>query len=112
MTKFLKRLESHKNLRITLMCASFVVAAFSLFMGAAIYLFIQYGDNLLIACFLVLALFLDIGIGWMLHLHTRQSLRVTMLLSSTGIMMGAIVVSILVWRAHWVQLIKELFAVT
>jgi len=94
------------------MVAGFIVASFSLFMGAGIYSLIQYGDNLLIASSFLLALILDIGIGWTLHQHTGRRFRLTIALSSAGIVAGAIATSILVWRGHWVQLVKELLRVT
>jgi hypothetical protein len=109
MTQVRDYLGSHKYLRVALLAVGFVIASFSLYMGTAIYLLIQYGDNLLIVFFFLLALILDFGIGWTLHRQTGRSFRLSILFSSAGIAVGAVVTSILVWREHWIQVIKELF---
>jgi hypothetical protein len=107
MRKLRNYLESHKNLRTALASVGFLAASLLLYMAIVSYFFIQYAGSL-IACYIVLVLILDLGIGWMLHLHTRKSFPVTVLLSSAGIVVGMIVVSILVMHGHWVDVVKEL----
>jgi hypothetical protein len=102
-------LESHRSLRFVLMSIGFLGASFSLYMGVALSFFVQHADSLLILSFVLLALALDIGIGWTLHLHTRGKLRATILLSSAGILAGAVLTSMAVWREHWPQLVKEIW---
>lgn len=101
--------ESHRNLWIVLLGAAFLVASVALFMGMAMPFLVQGADSLLIVSSLIVALALDFGIGWSLHLHTRRRLWISISLSSTGVLVGAVLTSMAVWRWHWVELVKEIF---
>jgi hypothetical protein len=101
MTELRNYLDSHSNLRIALVAIGFLVASVALFMGMAMPFLVQGADNLLIVSSLIVALALDLGIGWTLHLHTRRGLWATILLSSVGILLGAVLTSMAVWRGHW-----------
>jgi hypothetical protein len=77
-------------------------------MGAALSFLVQGANGLLIVSFVVIALALDLVIGWTLHLHTRGKLWIAILLSSAGVVVGTVLTSIVIWREHWLELVKEL----
>jgi len=110
MTEIRNYLESRRNLRVALVSIGFLGASFALYMGMTLGFLVRGADNLLIVSFIVLALALDFGIGWTLHLHTRGRLWATILLSSAGILVGAVLTSIVIWRGHWLEMVKEIFA--
>jgi hypothetical protein len=109
MTELRNYLESHGNLRVALVGVGFLGASFALYMGVALRFFVQRADGLLILSFVILALVLDFGIGWTLHLHTRGKLWAAVLLSSAAVFVGAVLTSMAVWRGHWLELVKEIF---
>jgi len=100
-------LESHKKLRIALLATGFVVASVSLYMAVVAVLFIQY-SYLMITVLLVVALGCDIGIAWLLQRHTRRSFWLTIAFTSSAVVLGAILVSMGVWRGHWAETVQEL----
>ena len=107
MNSFFNYLGAHKNIRVALLTAGFVVASVSLFMAIVTYLFIQYA-SLQAAVYLLLALGFDAGIAWLLQQKTRRSLWLTIVVTSAAIATGAIVTSMVVWRGHWAGIVKEL----
>ena len=108
MTGFRQHPETHRNLRVFLVSIGFLVASLALYMGMATIFLIQRADRLLIVSCLTLALALDFGIGWSLHLHTRAKLWAGILFSSAGILVGAVLTSMAVWRGHWLELVREI----
>jgi hypothetical protein len=111
MTELRNYLESHRNVRIALVGMGFLVASLSLFMGLALNFLVQGADRVLVISFVVVALALDLAIGWTLRLHTRRRLWTSIFLSSVGILAGTVLASMAIWRTHWFELVKEIFGV-
>jgi hypothetical protein len=109
MTELRNYLEAHRNLRVAAVGLGFIAASFALYMVVALSFLVQRADNLLILSFVIVALILDLGIGWTLHLHTRGQLWGTIFLSSAGIVAGMILTSIAMWRGHWLEVVKDIF---
>jgi len=108
MTELRNYLEAHRNLRLAVLGIGFTAASFALYMSVALGFLVQRADNLLILSFVFVALALDLGIGWMLHLHTRGQLWGTIFVSSAGILAGMILISIAMWRGHWLEVVKDI----
>jgi hypothetical protein len=111
MTHFRDHLDSHKNLRLASLAVGLVVASFSLYVGTAMRFFVPNAGSLMITVFVLVALILDFGVAWTFHRHTSQNFGMSILLSSIAILVGTVVVSVLIWRQHWLELVKELFRV-
>jgi hypothetical protein len=79
-------------------------------MGAAIYLLVFRGDNLLIAVLLVVAVLLNCVIGWIVHRRSGRGTFAVIMLTSGVTVVGAVLTSLVVWRGHWLEVVKEIFS--
>lgn len=107
-------LEMHKGPRAILLCLCFGIASVAFFMGAA-YNFVVPGgrpsdrwDVLLPSSFLLIAVLLSFAATWMLKRPPRRSFWVTFAFVAAGIVVGAVLVSVAIWRGNWLELIKEI----
>jgi len=109
-------LEMHKGPRAVLLCVCFGIASVVLFMGAA-YNFVVPGgrpsdgwDVLLPVSLLLIAVLLCFAMAWSLSQPRRRSFWVTFALVGGGIVVGAALVSIALWRGNWLELVKEILS--
>ena len=103
-------LDSNKLLRLALLCVGLVTASISLYMGAAIYLLVFRGDNLLIVVLLLVAVLLNYAMGWIVHRRSGRGIFAAIMLTSGVTVAGAVLTSIVVWRGHWLEVVKEIFS--
>jgi hypothetical protein len=94
----------------TVAVTGFLAASFSAFVGVAAYFFLP--DRRMIVLFGLLAVILDIGTSWTIHKRTGRGLRVAMLISSTAVIAGTILISLAIWREHWAELVWEILRST
>lgn len=104
-------LELHKGFRNALLVSSFLISSVALYLGMAIHFLVFKADEngLLLMSLSVLALVLDIVIAWILSRSWRRSFGQIFVLVSAATIVGAILVSMSVWREHWIELVRELF---
>jgi hypothetical protein len=104
-------LELHKGLRTLLLWFCIAAASLVLFLGIAIHFFVFKGDEhgLVLLSLCLLALALDTLITWILSASLRRTYGQVFIAVSGAILVGATLVSVAVWRTHWLALVKELF---
>jgi hypothetical protein len=104
-------LELHKGLRTLLLCFCLGIASVVLFLGIAIHFFVFKGDEhgLVLLSLCVLTLILDILITSILSASLRRTYGRVFIAVSGAILVGATLVSVVIWRTHWFELVKELF---
>jgi hypothetical protein len=64
---------------------------------------------LVIVPILLFAIVLNAAIAWILHQPDRRSIWATFVLNSGLITVGSILVSIVIWREHWIDFAKDFF---
>jgi hypothetical protein len=104
-------LELHKGLRTLVLSLCLGIASVVLFLGIAIHFFVFKGDEhgLVLLSLSLLALVLDILITRILVLFLQRTYGQVFVAVSGAILVGATIVSVVVWRTHWFELVKELF---
>ena len=109
-------LELHKRLRSAFVLAAFLVASFALYLVVAIWFIGAPGtirnfsaDFVLPLSCLLFAIICDLGIASALHQPTLRTFWSTLTLASGAIIVGAILVSLAVWRSHWFEMFRWIF---
>jgi len=103
-------LEAHEGLRTSASAFLFVLASIALFSGFSIHFLLFKADEhstLFLLCMLI-SFLLDLIITWILIMSSDRTFGRTFLVVTCLIPVGALLVSIVVWRSHWWQLIREL----
>jgi hypothetical protein len=106
-------LELHRGLKFALLCTCFAIASVSLFLGVGMYLFlpggVHYGlfDRIFPFSFLLLAVIIDIGIARVMYPQRQRSFLSLFGVVLAATVVGAIIVSMVIVREHWVELVKE-----
>ena len=100
--------------------AYFVVASFLLYLGIGIGTLVpappeesRFAQAMFPLFFVVLALLLTFRIAWILRrpesLQSKgRRLWLTLPLSLAGVFLGSVLVSVAMWREHWLELVEEL----
>jgi hypothetical protein len=98
----------------------FAIASFLLYLGIGIYTlvpappgespFAQAASSLV---FVLLALLLTCRIGWLLRRPESSQTKgrhlwLTIPVSLAGVFLGSVIVSMAIWREHWLELAEEL----
>ena len=109
-------LELHKGLRGALVLAAFLVASFALYLVVAIWFIGAPGttrnfsaDFMLPSFCLLLAVICDLAIARTLYKPSHRTFALTLALASGAIIVGAILVSLAVWRSHWFEMFRWIF---
>ena len=109
-------LELHKGLRGALVLVAFLVASFALYIMVAIWFIGAPGttrnfsaDFLLPSFCVLLAIICDLGIAQALHQPGRRTFGSTLSFASGAIIVGAVLVSLAVWRSHWFEMFRWIF---
>jgi hypothetical protein len=112
-------LELHRGLRSILVLAAFLLASSALYLVVAIWLVGVPGttpnfsaDFMLPSSCLLLALTCDFVIASLLHQPGQRAFWISLAIASGAIIVGATFVSVAIWRAHWFELVKEIFGTT
>lgn len=100
-------LESHRNLRTALLVMCLIVASVSLYMAVVASLFME-DPGWMIPVSLFFAFCFDVGTAFLLRPLTRRSIWLNLIFASIAVVGGAIIVSMAVWRGHWIDTTKEL----
>jgi hypothetical protein len=112
-------LDLHNGLRGTILFAGLFVGSIALYMVAAFWLVGIPGarpnfflDWVLPSCFLFVTLTSGFGMGWILYRPGARGLWATFSLVLGAILIGTILVSVAIWRGHWMELVREIFRST
>jgi hypothetical protein len=112
------RTELTEGLRRFFLGASFVVASFLLYLGVAMWLLTPGGyhesllEQAIPALFILFAGILICGIAWLLRRAESvepklRSRRLTLPLTLGIVLMGSVLISLAVFREHWLQVLWE-----
>ncbi len=107
-------LELHRGLRTLLLWFCLGTASITLFLGIAIHFFVFKGDEqgLVLLSLCLLALVLDTLVTWILSTSLRRNYGVVFIAVSAAILVGALLLSVVVWRGHWAEMTREIFGFT
>ena len=115
--QFREYLELHRGLRAALLSVCFLIASFTLYFEIAMYVLnlgspgIHYtlSDRLLVIVpILLFAVVLNAAVAWILHKPDRRNFWAMFALGLGVIIVGAILASIIIWREHWIDFVKDL----
>ncbi|GEM_PF-5450496 len=101
-------------LRTLVLCLCFGIASVALFLGIAIHFFVFKRDEhgLILLSLSFLALLLDIGITWILRSFVQRTFAQVFIAVSGAILIGVVLVSVAIWRGHWIELVSGIFRST
>ena len=103
----------NRRARVALLCLSLIAASYLLYMGTA-FLWVlpggtpyTFGERLMPTLLISIALILDFNATYLLRQGSQRPFPLLLLFNLAVTVLGAILLSIVIWRGHWFEMIRS-----